>query len=205
MDNSPTDNARNLADETIGHLLRHPSPQQRYEALDILASRLTWLRALTAKQLETDLGSVAAAAAALGISRQAITELYTKTGTPTPRADRQRPSRAAYQYGRWLAAAEHAARLAGPRHLGHCDKLMGNATATTTVQPALARYAQQWLTAAGRRAKHGGQVGEVRDVLAAPDAVEAIRELGCRYLTVAEQADVWVGLHHARHAAGWLA
>lgn len=174
--------AEDLADEVVGHLLRHPDATQRYTALRLVDERMPFLRAATIKQLEMDLGGIGAAADALGISRQSATETYAKTGTPGPRADKDRTNHPAYLYGRWLAWC--AAVAAAADELEVYEKLETNAARTTTVYPPLRRRAQRW-----RRASVD---------LPEPDVDDAVAQLGTRHLTTAEQADVYLGFHHAR-------
>lgn len=174
--------AQDLADDVTGHLLRHPDAVQRYAALRLVDERMPLMRAATIKQLETERGGIGAAADALGISRQSATETYAKTGTPGPRADKDRGSHPAYQYGRWLTWCAAVADAAG--ELEVYEKLETNAARTTTVYPALRRRAQRWRRAAVD--------------LVEPDVDDAVAALGTRHLTTAEQADVYLGFHHAR-------
>jgi hypothetical protein len=184
---APAANAQDLADEVVGHLLRHPDPVQRYEALRLVDERLQWMRVLTLKQLESELGGLGPAAAAVGISRQAVTELYAKTRTPGPRGDRDRDSRPAYQYGRWLAWCERAAEAVNAER--EWWPVQDNATRTTTVYPGLRRRVDNW----ARRAQR------TRSQLPAePDVDDALAQLGARHLTTAEQMDVYIGYHHGR-------
>lgn len=183
IDEQPAPSAAALADEVIGHLLRHPDAALRYAAIRRIDDRMQWMRALTLKQLEVERGGLGAAAEAVGISRQAVTELYVKTGTPGPRADKNRASHPAYLYGQWLAWCAAVADAAG--ELEVYEKLETNAARTTTVYPALRRRAQRWRRAAD---------------LDEPPVDDAVAELGHRHLTSAEQADVYLGFHHARRA-----
>lgn len=176
--------AEDLADDVIGHLLRHPDAIQRYAALRLVDERMPLMRATTIKQLEIERGGIGAAADALGISRQAATETYAKTGTPGPRADKARASHPAYRYGRWLAWCARAADAAG--EIAAYEKLENNATRTTTVYPGMRRNAARWRRALDLQAH------------VEPDVDDAIAELGTRHLTTAEQADVYLGFHHAR-------
>lgn len=184
---APAATAQDLADEVVGHLLRHPDAVQRYEALRLVDERLQWMRALTLKQLEHDLGGLTPAATAVGISRQAVTELYAKTRTPGPRGDRDRDSRSAYRYGQWLAWCERVAEIVDAEQ--EWLSVQVNATRTTSVLPGLRRRVGDW-TRRARRAQ--------AQLPAEPDVDDALAEIGVRHLTLSEQMDVHIGYHHAR-------
>ena len=181
----PAATAEDLAEEAWAHLAMHPDAQLRYRAIDILESRLTHLRALTAKQLELELGGLSRAADALGVSRQAITELYARTDTPGPRADRDRADRPATAYGRWLALAGLAAELAGQGR--RWDTLYRQASRTTTVYPAVAEAVPRWLRIAEREPRTAERAKRLRADLNATDP--RVGDIGQRQLTQADEAD----------------
>jgi hypothetical protein len=194
-----TNPAEDLADDIIGRLYQHADARERYAAVNLIADRIQQVRAVTAKQLELELGGLGAAAEALGVSRQAITELYAKTETPGPRADRDRAQRPTHLYGRWLAAVHAAADLAGAEDA--YASVGRTAMQTTTTFPAVMRRAEQWLKEAKRRGVPRIDIEAHRSELALTELsiVQWVTE-NQRHLTIAEQSDAILGYHAARKA-----
>jgi hypothetical protein len=202
-----SDPVADLVDEVVAHLHRHSDARERYEAARALKERLPHVQTIAAKQLETELGSLDAAAGRLGVTRQYIDRLYRETETPGPRADRDRERRPTHMYGRWLAAcqaaAEHAARHGSPEALGQYDKFERTAMQTPTVYTQLQHAAERWLTQAPRR-----RARRVKPVERAEHVRQRMleAEVGAlvwvtqtqRHLTLAEQADVLLGFHSAQ-------
>lgn len=194
------DPAENLAHDLIGKLYNHPDARERYTAINHISDRLQQARAVTAKQLELELGSLNAAAEALGITRQTITELYAKTDTPGPRSDRDRPQRPTHLYGRWLAAVRGIADLAGVED-GYAP-VERTALQTTTTFPTVMRRAEQWLKEAKRRGASTNDIEMYRSELNLTELsiIQWVTE-NQRRLTLAEQSDVILGFHAARKIA----
>lgn len=199
VDDRSDDPARDLADEILGHLHRHPDAATTYRAIQYLRSDLQLAAATTLKRLELDLGGVGPAADAVGISRQAVTELYTKTGTPGPRTDRDRDQRPAHRYGALLATCQRAAAISdassrrrGTQAMLVWDKLARHAEQATTTWTTLRRMVLgSWLHGIDTPDAHA-----VRDRIA--ELEPAADELGVRHLNMSEQADVMIGYHRER-------
>lgn len=188
--------AEELANEVIGHLLRHPDPAQRYAAVNLVAEQATRVRAVTIHQVIAEVGGVDDAAAKLGITRQALGEVLRRAEAPNPRGRRtggppenQPP---AYLYGQWLGHVQRLADAAGTRD--HYDKLLDNAARATTYYPAIRRYAEQWLAQVARRRRAAAD--QHRATLADADPADAVAVLGVRHLSTAEQSQLWIGFHH---------
>ncbi len=189
------DPAMALVDDLLGRLLAHPDAEQRYRAVNLLSARLQDVRALTAKQLEVEHGGLGAAAEELGITRQALTELYSKAGMPGPRSDRDRSDRPATAYGQWLAAVGEAARLGGAER--EYGDLVRSALVTSTMAPSVTSAVQRWLRSAEEQGCDFTQIHGARDRIVA--AHFAIREwlLRTGHLSAADRADATIGFHRA--------
>lgn len=194
------------ADHVVGVLLADHDPVRRYHTVQHLqAGRLRDVQAVTLRELELELGTPAAAAAAVGITRQAAGELLGKAGIPSGKDPliRDMP---AYAYGRYLAVLWAIAlsfpqdTAAARRRLDDWDTLQDKATESITLLPKVTETAMVWLKQL--RHAHRSTAADVR--------AEELDELGARIsewarsrhatprLSIEEQFAAMVGISAAR-------
>ncbi|MFJ8690265.1 hypothetical protein [Micromonospora wenchangensis] len=192
------------ADHVIGVLLADEDPARRYRTIQTLQDgRLRDAAAISLRQLRDTLGTTEAAAAAVGVSRQAANELLAKAGAPGARQDRLARDQPAYQYGRYLATVRRIAETiptpaARDRATDRWTRLEAQATQTLGVLPAVAEAAQAWLKSIRVRWQAGaGALAAELDEVGVPVAEWVAAHEGPE-LSVQEQAEVWLGYHHER-------
>jgi hypothetical protein len=193
-------------DHVIGTLLSDEDPVRRYRTIQALQDgRLRDVSAISLRQLRDQHGSTEAAAAAVGISRQAANELLGKAGAPGAREDRLVRDTPAYAYGQYLAAVGAIAEFLphGPgreKAILHWHDLMAKASQTVAMIPILAETAQRWLKTI-RTAKHrpnlAAKYAAILDDYGAKIA-EWVMARSTARLTVAEQWDMYIGYHSQR-------
>ncbi|MFG3709467.1 hypothetical protein [Micromonospora sp. NPDC047730] len=189
-------------DHVIGVLLSDDDPVRRYRTVQALQDgRLREAAAISLRQLRDQHGTTDAAAAAVGISRQAANELLAKAGAPGAREDRAVRDAPTYAYGTYLAAARACADNipAGPRRekaIMRYHDLEAKAVQTLTVFPALAEAAQKWLS-------------QVRPPSARENCARKLENAAARiadwvagrtdpWLSIGEQSEVYIGYHSSR-------
>lgn len=153
-----TDTPQTRADRITASLNEDPDAVRRYHTIRLLqdGGQLRHTAATALRQLRAELGTTEAAAAAVGISRQAANELLSKAGAPGAREDRgQVATSPAAGYGRWLATVDTIAFLAAQtkqgarkgedpedRWLGRMEDLMAGTARFAAAQPDV----QRWLS-----------------------------------------------------------
>lgn len=197
----PDATAEERADQIIGRLLLDGDPVRRYRTTRILTdgSALRDVAAITLRQLREQHGTTEAAAAAVGISRQAANELLAKAGAPGSREEAARRTSYGYRWGQYLAAVEAIAEAADsldpPRIVNHWEKIRARMV-TTTMLPKVTTLTTLWIgrirNAPARRARRNA----LDESLAALEGWDAMRSP--RHLTVREQADALLGYHQQR-------
>ncbi len=187
------------ADRVVGRILQHADPVDRYRALDLIAGQMTRMRALSAKQLELESGGVGAAADRLGMTRQAVTELYAKADVPGPRRDRQQRDAGEFPppaaLGQWFRRAYTAARLL--RREEQFEKMFrhladGRVLGATMLAAAL----PEWRRAASR-IRPAGPAAAARAALVAAEQPPEVAEWlpGRTRLTMKERGQMIIGFH----------
>ncbi len=202
----PDATADERTDHVIGVLLSDEDPVRRYRTIQALQDgRLRDVAAISLRQLRDSGGSTEAAAAAVGISRQAVNELLAKAGAPGAREDRTVRETPAYAYGQYLASVRAIADAlpAGPareKAVLRWYDLEAKASLTVSMIPVLAEEAQRWLKTIRTIAKrpdlaehHAARMDECAARIA-----DWIRERSTPRLTVAEQWEMYIGYHSQR-------
>lgn len=192
-------------DHVIGTLLCDEDPVRRYHTIQALQDgRLREAAAISLRQLRDSLGSTEAAATAVGVSRQAVNELLTKAGAPGAREDRTTRDKPTYWYGEYLAAVADIADtllIVDEKQQGALKSydLVAKGSQTTAVIPALDEAARRWLKALRHRDR--ARLAEQRADLLSEYTTRIADWLAARtdpHLTIAEQAEVWIGYSAAR-------
>lgn len=196
------DTARERAERIVGVLLGDDDPARRYATVQALQSgRLREVQAITLRQLEIEHGSAAAAAEAVGISRQSAGELLAKAHAPASRVIADEP---AYRYGRYLAIVHRIVDSMpdGSRResaMRHWYSLEAKAPQTLALFPTLTEAALDWL----RSLRHARpRVADTRaqelDEAGAAVAEWVQSRHHNQHLTTEEQFAVYVGLSAGR-------
>lgn len=200
------------ADDRASHiltLLYMDNPARCYRTIQLLQDgRLRDAAVRALRELRDTLGSTEAAADAVGVTRQAATELLGKAGVRISRPSAAATQRPAYAYGVYLAAiraiadAVRAAPVERPgRALEEYYDLEPRAVQSLTLLPAVAKAGQRWLQeirAAGRPEVADARAAALDDAGAVMAPWVAARSATDPHLTVAEQADVYLGYHQDR-------
>ncbi len=187
----------------IAALLADPDAIRRYRTIQALQDGgLRDAAATSMRQLRDQLGSTDAAAAALGISRQAMNELLAKAGAPGARADKGLRDRPAYRYGQYYDLVYSLAEIAGqPKHIDRVEKLHDLASMSLSGFPVLAEAASVILRTVRRMNAGRASNLEARlDELGAPVGEWMAGRAGSAYLSMEEKKEFMLGMHQARAA-----
>jgi hypothetical protein len=197
----PDATVQERVDHAIGVLLSDENPVRRYHTVQALQEgRLRGVAAISLRQLRDQYGTTDAAAAAVGISRQAANELLGKAGAPGARQDRAVRDQDAYRYGAHLAAVRACAdavsnEAAREKAIMQWYNLEAKAPQTLTMLPALAKAAQGWINAVKGTRKDALAQRLDETAAAIADWVSGRADLR---LTTQEQAEVYIGYHATR-------
>jgi hypothetical protein len=199
-------------DQVVSLLLDESDAVRRYQVIQELQSgRLRDVAALSIRQLHAELGSAEEAADALGISRQAASELLAKAEAPSIRQDRDLKSRPTFVYGRWLATVGSVSwRLCRVHHIDLYDSEWGRQTSRwweevlrgtpprIMIAKITAAVTGNWLPTLRRKGHPAGRQEDQLSELAA-EIDPWVRQVGGRHLTEAELGDVVLGRSWERH------
>lgn len=193
-------------DHVIGTLLSDEDPVRRYRTIQALQDgRLRDVSAISLRQLRDQHGTTEAAAAAVGVSRQAANELLGKAGAPGAREDRLVRDTPAYAYGQYLAAIRAVAdaipnEAARHKAILRWYDLEAKASLTVAMIPILAEAAQRWLKTirtVGHRPNLADKRAAILDEYGARIA-EWVTGRSTPQLTVNEQWEMYIGYHSQR-------
>lgn len=206
---SPDVTVEERTDHVVGVLLMDEDPTRRWHTIKALqAGRLRDVAAICLRQLRDVNGSTDAAAAALGISRQAANELLDKADAPGAREDRTVADKPTYWYGEYLAATRAVADAikddqARWRALDWWQSKEPKAVQSLLALPAFAERAQAWLKHIRTRQHRPNWAESLARTLDERGAriAEWVTSRTDPRLTVQEQSEVYLGYHAARVAA----
>lgn len=192
------------ADHVVGVLLHDEDSVRRYATIrELEAGRLREVAALSLIQLRDELGTQAAAAKAVGISRQAYTEVLTKAGAPGAREQNHADRSPAYRYGQYLAIVQACARESMPESQrgtasDQFDRLHLRASRSLAHWPSVVRAAERWVKSMRQRPVAAEERRRELDEHAVIVAAWVADRAGETHLTMREQAKAMLGFHHER-------